>query len=505
MALLSLSVYFLGFDLTATPLSMKGNSVSKPMQQAAADGQAPTVEGKKVHPAADLLSSSSDEKQHEENRVSSEQAQTSTTSESDLANNTAHDRSEKGQSTVTRLGERNTANTISETDRSAKKNRVTSDEPKKRTLTRKQTAGNTNTATEAVIRDQASRDQRTTNKELQTSNASKQQGRTNLAPTPGNLQQGQASDLKPQTSNRGLQTPELNLREQERGPGKKRIVHNDLPPDAIAQSTPVNTPDENNQLNIAPITQSPVLHEQSLASEDQLPAVTDSTASSTSEEETEATPTSPKAPELPQIVPSRWSIALSVSPDFSRTLQSGFYEPGAYFGMMLGYQVSPRFMITTGLMTTTKNYKGKGSEYSPPPGSWQKWTNGIKPDHVTANCGLRELPVIIQYTVQQRPKSRMFVSVGVSSYFMRHEDYKFSFDAPNPGAADGWKTKKPSQYLFSVGHLSLGVERQLSSHVAVGIEPFLKVPLAGIGWYKVNLYTTGAFVNLRYRILKTTR
>ncbi|MBT1700960.1 hypothetical protein KK083_28970 [Fulvivirgaceae bacterium PWU4] len=201
-------------------------------------------------------------------------------------------------------------------------------------------------------------------------------------------------------------------------------------------------------------------------------------------------------------VPTRWNVALVLAPDFSSTALERYTAPGEAYGFAVGYRFLDRFTVTTGLVRSTKKYVGYGSDYQPPEGYWNRRTNGIVPDDITGKCGILEIPLAVQYAFRQREKSRMYVAAGVSSYIMLHESYRYSFDAPNPGAARGWSTSKSSRYPFAIGHVSAAYERNLSQRWAIGLEPFLKIPFAGVGWSNVDLYSTGVFVNLRYRFFR---
>lgn len=192
-----------------------------------------------------------------------------------------------------------------------------------------------------------------------------------------------------------------------------------------------------------------------------------------------------------------------ISPDFSSTSLTKYSKPSGVFGVLLGYRISKRFTLMAGVTKGLKKYEGYGNEYSPPAGYWENRTNGVVPDEVEGQCGIVEVPLMVQFDLVQRLKSRIFVSTGVSSYFMRSENYEYTFSQPNPGAANSWTAKEPTRYLFKIGHLSAGYDRMLTRNLSLGIEPFLKVPFEGIGWTDINLYSTGAYINLRYTILRT--
>ena len=208
------------------------------------------------------------------------------------------------------------------------------------------------------------------------------------------------------------------------------------------------------------------------------------------------------ANEKQALIPSRWNLAIVVAPDFSTTALSRYTAPGGAYGILFGYRILNRLTASTGILRSTKKYEGYGAEYKPPAGYWQRRTNGVIPDYIKGICEIVEIPVVFQYDLKQSDKFRVFISGGVSSYLMLSEKYAYTFENPNPGAAKGWSSPNSTSYFMSIGHLSAAYERQLTQRLAIGVEPFLKIPLAEIGWSNIDLFTTGAYLNLRYRILK---
>jgi hypothetical protein len=204
----------------------------------------------------------------------------------------------------------------------------------------------------------------------------------------------------------------------------------------------------------------------------------------------------------PTRISSRWSVAVTVAPDFSSTSVGRYSAPGTAYGLFVSYRPLPRWQISTGLIKTYKQYEGYGDEYQPPAGYWENRTNGIVPDEVDGNCGIIEWPLILRYDLVAKANSRFYVATGVSSYLMRHESYQYRFAQENPGAASGWKSSRPTSYAFSIGHFSVGYERSFSNRVAIAIEPYFKVPFKAIGWSNIDLHTTGAYVTVRYTFQK---
>lgn len=196
---------------------------------------------------------------------------------------------------------------------------------------------------------------------------------------------------------------------------------------------------------------------------------------------------------------SRFSVGVIFAPEFSTTRLSRYSRPGESLGLRIGYQFTNRFTVSTGVIRSAKKYKGDGNEYSPNPGYWKNRTNGIIPEKISGQCLVLEIPLDIQFDVIQAPKSRLFVSTGISSYLMLDQYYKYNFESPNPGADNDWETSDAETYWFSIGMISAGYERYLNRSLALGIEPYLKVSLAEIGWPNIKLFSTGAYVTLRYK------
>ena len=62
------------------------------------------------------------------------------------------------------------------------------------------------------------------------------------------------------------------------------------------------------------------------------------------------------------------------------------------------------------------------------------------------------------------------------------------------------RNEKTGLYGFSQLNLSVGYERALSRRLSWPVEPFAKVPLKGVGFFKINLLSAGAFFSLRYKL-----
>lgn len=201
--------------------------------------------------------------------------------------------------------------------------------------------------------------------------------------------------------------------------------------------------------------------------------------------------------------PSRWFIALAMAPDFSTTALNRYSAPGSAFGLTVGYRFHERFHLTAGVVKSFKRYRGYGYEYAPPEGYWERRTNGVIPDLVDGQCNVLEIPVAVRADLYAHPKNRLYTTVGASGYIMLDESYSYIFHNPNPGADGSWSSDRTSRYNMAALNFSLGYERALFGNTSLGVEPYVKMPVAGIGWTDIKLFSVGAYVTLRHGISGT--
>jgi hypothetical protein len=201
----------------------------------------------------------------------------------------------------------------------------------------------------------------------------------------------------------------------------------------------------------------------------------------------------------------RLSLLLSFAPDFSSTSWSRYTTPGKAFGAMVHYHIKNSWSLSVGVIKNNKRYTGEGEDYQPPKGYWKYYTNGVIPSSIEGACDIVEFPVMIQYRIASNDKNRWLAGAGTSSYLMLNESYRYTFEDPNPGAKDGWASKNSSRFLFNMINLTIGFERSVLPGLMIGVEPYVKIPVEEIGWTNLKLFSSGASVTVRYKVLGKRR
>ncbi|GAA4468887.1 hypothetical protein GCM10023189_54980 [Nibrella saemangeumensis] len=198
------------------------------------------------------------------------------------------------------------------------------------------------------------------------------------------------------------------------------------------------------------------------------------------------------------------SIQFLVSPDLTTIGLKDFERPGTNVGMLLQYRLSNRWSVQTGVLRSVKFYQASVEEYEFP--GYYHWS--VMPESVAGRCNMLDVPINIRYDfiLRRHPakpeiKSRWFVSSGATSYIMLRETYDYVYANPNDYRIKYRKWDgKTGTYTLSNLNLSLGYENHISRRLSWQVEPFVKVSLKPVGYFKAHLLSTGAFLSVRYRL-----
>ncbi|PST84722.1 hypothetical protein C7T94_00895 [Pedobacter yulinensis] len=215
--------------------------------------------------------------------------------------------------------------------------------------------------------------------------------------------------------------------------------------------------------------------------------------------ETPAAPSTnftPAQPEIPRPAPRRGlplSLAFSAGPDFSSTSHLVGGRANISAGMLLGVNVGKRLTISTGARIGLKRYDATGLQYKTADMQRMSTVSGID-----ASCNVLEIPLQASYAIVDQPTRRLEINAGLSSYLMLKETYRFDYTE-----ASGYKPytlikNNANQHPFSVVHVSAAYYVDIPrTAFQLGLEPYMKVPLQGVGEGKVHLKSSGVALNLR--------
>jgi hypothetical protein len=196
-------------------------------------------------------------------------------------------------------------------------------------------------------------------------------------------------------------------------------------------------------------------------------------------------------------VPSRFGIRLVAAPDLSTVGFREFVQPGTNAGVLFEYRFAPRWLVSAGGIYTHKIYSAEGKDYNPPS---KYWTNqpGVYLADVDARCRIIDLPINVRYEIAQRPRGQWFVSGGASSYLMAREDYDYKYYRDGQYGERSWSISRSNNHFFAIGNLSFGYERAVTRRFSWQVEPYVKLPLGGVGFGSIRLISSGVFFSVKY-------
>ena len=198
---------------------------------------------------------------------------------------------------------------------------------------------------------------------------------------------------------------------------------------------------------------------------------------------------------------SFFSLNFSAGPDISF---AGSGKPGKaklLAGAGFGYTFKDRFTIRTGFYASSKIYSAAESEYHAPAIFYVYYPYLEK---VEADCKVYEIPLSFSYNFNKSARQNWLVSAGLSSYIMKKETYNYFYKtAPSgPTVTRQWSPSDKNKHYFSVLTLSGGYQKNISKSVSLMIEPYLKLPLKGVGYGKVKLNSSGVLFTVGIKPLE---
>lgn len=159
------------------------------------------------------------------------------------------------------------------------------------------------------------------------------------------------------------------------------------------------------------------------------------------------------------------------------------------YGGGLSYNISKRFTVRSGFYVSRKIYTATPAQYN----------NVIYPNltEVEANCKIYQIPVSVSYNFGQRKNHSWFGNAGLTSLIMKKEDYLYDYKTPT-GQTYYYNRSisNENKHYFSVLSLSAGYQRNLGNRVSIVAEPFVNLPLKGIGFGKIKLNSGGVMLSV---------
>ena len=181
--------------------------------------------------------------------------------------------------------------------------------------------------------------------------------------------------------------------------------------------------------------------------------------------------------------------------DYSRIHQTGNSNPGYNIGIQVSYNFSRRWSVNTGFIFTKKNYSAEAKDFYPPK---HYWTTYVQLTSLEGDCDMWDIPLNVRYNFIIKPGIKWFVNTGTSSYIMRNQAYTYYFIVNNYTTQKDWKTGSQQNEWFKIINFSAGFEKALNKSWSLQTEPFVKLPVGGMGFGKMDISSYGIMLGIKY-------
>lgn len=191
----------------------------------------------------------------------------------------------------------------------------------------------------------------------------------------------------------------------------------------------------------------------------------------------------------------QFAISILAASDANAVNSFNRSQAGTNYGMQFSVRLTKKLFISTGASYAIKPYSTNYDSYNS-----ASYNPSVIPTKIQANCKVLDVPLNISYQLYSRGSNAIALGTGLSSYFMLKENYRFDYSAES-----GWKPynleiKNQNTHLFSVLNINANYQRKINSKFSAVIQPYMKLPLTGIGNGRVDLKSTGIALGVNWNL-----
>lgn len=181
-------------------------------------------------------------------------------------------------------------------------------------------------------------------------------------------------------------------------------------------------------------------------------------------------------------------VGVTFGPDLNVAPSFNYGNIGFNAGVLAHYYFNRHWFVTSGVVYSKKLYGATSSDYKNP-----NYTNPYDLVKVNANCDVLDIPVNINYTFLQVKNNTVSATLGISNYIMLKEKYEYIYKySPEKERT----VKNENQHYLAILNVGALYQHPAGRRLIVGVQPYAKIPLHGVGLGQVKLYSAGLSVQL---------
>jgi hypothetical protein len=185
-------------------------------------------------------------------------------------------------------------------------------------------------------------------------------------------------------------------------------------------------------------------------------------------------------------------------------------KPGYDYGLLVGYKISPKIEIRSGILFS-KNFftaSGKNISFDSAKLNLPSYTS-INLEDATGYCRFLEIPVLLYYNFPSKNKTSFYTAAGFSINKMRMESVHYKFVADGSTIIErSHSSAYHSSNDFSTSitsNFSVGIKQHLNDRWNISFEPYLKLPLTRFNNNNLRFSSFGTMLSLTYSLPGQTK
>lgn len=186
------------------------------------------------------------------------------------------------------------------------------------------------------------------------------------------------------------------------------------------------------------------------------------------------------------------------SPDLSAVKFQRISGTGSSMGVLLGYRINNHWHIESGAMWEKKVYYTRGEYFDK--SKLSDYYRNVEMISVDGSCRMITIPVNVRYNIHAGKKSNWFIAGGMSSYLMNGEYYNYTYrHYGGQPVTKGYGYKSSEKNWMTVVNVNMGYERNFLKSFNLRVEPYFRIPVAGVGTGNLSLTSGGIYIGIGKR------
>lgn len=181
-------------------------------------------------------------------------------------------------------------------------------------------------------------------------------------------------------------------------------------------------------------------------------------------------------------------FGVTLGPDLNVAPSFNYGNVGFNIGALAHYYFNEHWFVTTGVVYSKKLYGATRNDYRNP-----NYINPYDLVKVNANCNVLDIPVNINYTFLQVNNNTVSATLGLSNYIMLKEKYQYIYKY---SPEKEWTVNNENQHYLAILNVGALYQHPAGRRLIVGVQPYAKIPLHGVGAGQVKLYSAGLSLQL---------